>query len=464
MHICINERVKEYVRAAERELNLPNISTSLPGGPVSSRGGSPLVTPGFRIGFALVVSLFFLWAIANNLNDVLIRQFQKAMSLDRAEAGLIQFVFYIGYFVVALPAGMLIRRFGYRAGILTGLALYAIGALLFWPAAEVRQYVAFLTALFILAAGAACLETAANPYVIAFGEPDRAPQRLNLAQAFNGVGAVLAPTIGGRFIFSGVELTPEALNALSPEQLNAFHASEASMVQVPYLVLAGVVVLVAVAISLAPLPKTRVETETHKTGAWGRLLRNKILIAAVVAQFFYVAAQVCVWSYFIDFTKYATPWVTEKHAATLLSASLALFMIGRFSGAALMAKVSATRLLLICSAAAVALVGAAALLTGTAAVAALVATGLVMSIMFPTIFALGVRDLGEDQSLGGSLMIMSIVGGALLPPFMGWISHGDGGLRLSLMVPLVAFAVVGFFALFYRRIERASPASYGAKG
>lgn len=229
-------------------------------------GAKGLITPGFRLGFALIVSLFFLWAIANNLNDILIRQFQKALDLDRAEAGLIQFVFYIGYFVMALPAGMVMRRFGYRAGILLGLGLYAAGALLFWPAADLQVYGAFLLALFVLAAGAACLETAANPYIVAFGDPARGAQRLNLAQAFNGVGAVLAPIVGGIFIFSGVEMDAAGHAALSPAELAAYRAGEAGMVQLPYLVLALVVLAVAAAVAFVPLPEVRAHAEAGRAG------------------------------------------------------------------------------------------------------------------------------------------------------------------------------------------------------
>ncbi|WP_395651244.1 L-fucose:H+ symporter permease [Brevundimonas sp.] len=420
------------------------------------RSGTGLITPGFRLGFALVVSLFFLWAIANNLNDVLIRQFQKALDLNRAEAGLIQFVFYIGYFVMALPAGMVMRRFGYRAGIVLGLGLYAAGALLFWPAAEMRVYSAFLGALFVLAAGAACLETAANPYIVAFGDPTRAAQRLNLAQAFNGVGAVIAPIVGGLFIFSGVEMDDGTLAAASASDLAAYRAGEAAMVQVPYLVLALIVICVAVAIARVPLPTIRPHRAAGQAHGWRRLVGNPLLVGAVVAQFFYVAAQVGVWSYFIDFVKEVDPAVSERNAAFLLSGSLCLFTLGRFGGAALMQKVSPVTLLLIFAIANVVLCGLAMTLPGVGAIAALLLTGLFMSIMFPTIFALGVRDLGPDQALGSSLLIMSIIGGAIAPPIMGWISHGQGGLRAAMLLPLAAFAVVAVYGVMHRRAD-ASP-------
>ena len=188
----------------------------------------PLIRPGYLLGFALVTSLFFLWALANNFNDILIRQFQKALDINRAEAGIIQFAFYMGYFTMALPAGLLMRRFGYRAGIMAGLALYAAGAFLFYPAAEIRVYGVFLLALFVLASGAAFLETAANPFIVAFGPPSRAAQRLNLAQAFNGVGGVLAPMLGGFFIFSGIEHDQKAISVMSAAELAACWAARFS--------------------------------------------------------------------------------------------------------------------------------------------------------------------------------------------------------------------------------------------
>ena len=417
----------------------------------SSTDMALFIRPGFRAGFILVTSLFFLWALANNFNDILIRQFQKALDLNRAQAGLIQFVFYAGYFIMALPAGLVMRRFGYRAGILAGLALYAIGALLFWPAAEMREYAAFLGALFVLASGAAFLETAANPYIVAFGDPARASQRLNLAQAFNGFGAVLAPTIGGLFIFSGVEHDAGTLSTMSQAQLAAYRIAEARMVQVPYVVLAVVVMLVGVAIMLVRLPAlvTQADDTAHDGASHGGLftiLRARGLRRAVVAQFFYVGGQVGIWSFFIDFVKDSLPATPERTAAYMLSVSLLLFMAGRFIGAALMQKLQATRLLLGFAIANVALCAVAMASSGWIAVGALGLTSFFMSIMFPTIFALGVRDLGPRATIGSSLIIMAIIGGALVPPMMGLIASAAGGLHVAMALPLLCFAVVALFA------------------
>ncbi|WP_082438934.1 MULTISPECIES: L-fucose:H+ symporter permease [unclassified Sphingomonas] len=422
-----------------------------PSGASTDPGARRFITPGFGVGFAVVVSLFFLWAIANNFNDILIRQFQKALALNRAEAGFIQFVFYLGYFLMALPAGIIMRRFGYRAGILAGLGLYAVGALLFYPAAELREFAGFLAALFVLAAGAAFLETAANPYIVAFGDPARAEQRLNLAQAFNGLGGAIAPSIGALFIFSGVEHDRATLDAMAPAALEAYRASEAQMVQLPYLVLAGVVILIAIAVAVVRLPDIAHDTRGGTLAGLKSVIGVRTLRWAVVAQFFYVGAQVGVWSFFVDFVKSLSPATPERDAAYLLSISLSLFLAGRLVGTLLMQKVAATRLLAGFALANIVLTLVAALAGGMVAIGALLLTGFFMSIMFPTIFSLGVRDLGPQATLGAPLIVMAIIGGALFPPAMGLLSHDILSIQTTMLIPCLSFAVVLAFALAMRR-------------
>jgi FHS family L-fucose permease-like MFS transporter len=407
-----------------------------------------LVTPGFRTGFVLVTTVFFAWALANNLNDILIRQFQKALALSRGEAGFIQFVFYLAYFLWAIPAGLLLRRFGYRAGLLLGLALYACGALLFYPAAELHRYWAFLLALFVLASGTAFLETAANPFIARFGDPSRASQRLNLAQGFNGLGALVAPIVGGLFIFSGVEHSVQDIGRMPAAQLKAYRASEAAMVQLPYIGLALFVTVLAVALARVRLPVIP-RGETEITGTLASVLKDRQLSAAVVTQFFYVGAQVGIWSYFVDFVKHLMPETPERTAAYFLSGSLLLFMAGRFIGTALMHRIRPTRLLGLFAVVNIALIMLAIMLPGRSAVAVLGLTSFFMSIMFPTIFALGIRDLGEGTALGSSLIIMAIIGGAIFPPLMGLVSERLD-LQAALVLPLLCFAVVGIFARIAR--------------
>lgn len=414
--------------------------------PMGEPGTARFIAGSYRWGFALVVSLFFLWALANNFNDILIRQFQKSLGLDRAQAGFIQFVFYIGYFVVALPAGLLMRRFGYRAGILTGLMLYAAGAALFYPASLMLDYGMFLFALFVLAAGAACLETSANAYIGYFGDSGSAVRRLNLAQAFNGLGGTLAPAIGGMLIFSGVEHSPETLSSMTAAELAAYRASEATTVQLPYALLAVAALVLAGAVAAARLPSVPREADAPLRRQFGTLLGNRALTGAVAAQFFYVGAQVGVWSYFIDFVKDVTPWISERQAAYLLSASLVLFMIGRFTGTALMARVRPAVLLGGYALAAIACCAVAVTGGGVVAVGALMLVSLFMSIMFPTIFALGVETLGPARPLGSSFIIMAIIGGAVFPPLMGLVAVQTGGLPVAMLLPLGCFAVIALYA------------------
>jgi MFS transporter, FHS family, L-fucose permease len=419
------------------------------------RTDSGFIAPAYRWGFALVVSLFFLWALANNFNDILIRQFQKSLGLDRAQAGFIQFVFYIGYFVVALPAGLLMRRFGYRAGILTGLSLYAAGAALFYPASLMLEYGMFLFALFVLAAGAACLETSANAYIGYFGDPRSAVPRLNLAQAFNGLGATLAPTIGGLLIFSGVEHSANTLSSMSAAELAAYRASEATTVQLPYALLAIAAIGLAIAVAVVRLPGVPRDAGLPLRAQFAAVLRNRALTGAVAAQFFYVGAQVGIWSYFIDFVKDVTPWISERQAAYLLSISLVLFMVGRFTGTALMARIRPAVLLGLYAIACIVCCAVAASGSGVVAVGALMLVSLFMSIMFPTIFALGVETLGDARPLGSSFIIMAIIGGALFPPMMGIVSVEAASLHAAMLLPLACFVVVAIYA---RRVSTSSVA------
>ena len=291
--------------------------------------------------FALIVALFFLWGMANNLNDILIAQFKKAFTLSDFRAGLVQSAFYLGYFLLAIPAGMFTRRFGYKGAVVVGLLLYACGAFLFWPAAQLRTYGMFLLALFVLASGLAFLETSANPFATVLGPPETAAQRLNLAQAFNPLGSITGVVIGQQFIFSGIEHTPADIAAMSVAERAAYLASESTAVQLPYLVIGLVVVGWASLILVTRFPNTdQHATNVHHGSALQlRSLRhNSRFVLAVVAQFFYVGAQVGIWSYLIRYVQATLPGTPQKLAANFLTASLIAFMVGRFTGTALMRR------------------------------------------------------------------------------------------------------------------------------
>ena len=418
--------------------------------PLDPPGRGPvLLERQYLLPFLLVTTLFFSWALAAQLNDILIRQFQKALELSRGQAGLIQTAFYFGYFFGAIPAGMAMRRFGYKNGILIGLALYCGGALIFYPAAEVRMFGLFLMALYLIAFGLAFLETAANPYVAVMGDERTGPARLNIAQSFYGIGAFLGPFLGSIFIFSGVEYSAAEIALMPEAEVDAWRATEAKAVQAPYLWLAACVAFIAVLIGFAKFPRmadeAKAEVGFHMP--WRELLGHRHLVVAAVTQFFYVGAQVCIWSYFIDFTKDLNPETSERFAGQLLSFGFIALMLGRFSGGLIMRRVAPSKMLAGYAAATIALLLVALTASGWAAIGALWLTTFFMSIMWPTIFALGVRNLGPLTKLGSSFMIMAIVGGAVFPPIMGYMADVTNDIQLALLIPLIGFGAVLLFAL-----------------
>jgi len=398
----------------------------------------------------LITSLFFLWAIAHNLNDILIKQFQKALDLNRGQAGFIQFAFYLGYFIMAIPAGLIMKKFGYKKGIITGLLLYAAGAILFFPAAEIRIYGFFLFALFIIASGLTFLETAANPYVTKLGNPDFAERRLNFAQAFNGLGSIIAPAIGGYFIFSGNDFNESQLAAMDTNTLEAFRAAEAKAVQWPYFLVAMIVLAIAFLIFKTPMPRIEEEDKLGKVNL-SKIFRKRHLVYAIIAQFFYVGAQVGIWSYFIDYMIDVVPGTPEKTAAYFLSLNLVAFMIGRFTGSLLLTYIKPNILLVIYAIINMVLIILSTVTSGMTSVYAVIGISFFMSIMFPTIFALGIKDLGEDTKIGSSLIIMAIIGGAIFPLIMGYA--GDNNIKIAFMVPFICFLVVFIFGIYGFKIK-----------
>jgi FHS family L-fucose permease-like MFS transporter len=395
----------------------------------------------FAVG--LITSLFFLWGFALNLNPILIPHLKKACQLSDAQSAFIDSASFLAYFLLAIPAGQFMKRFGYKGGIIVGLLLFATGAFLFYPAAASRSYYFFLAALFIIASGLTFLETAANPYVTVLGDPAGATQRINFAQSFNGLAATLAPLLGGLFILSGKTLTATEEASMSAAQLGAYLSHEAAAVQVPYLLIGGVVLLVAVLLLFTPLPE--IDEPVGPATGGGSIWQEKNLLLGVVAQFFYVGAQVCVSSFFIRFAG-RVAGIAEKSAALYLAAALLGFMIGRFVGTLLMRYVAPARLLAAYSFINFGLVLLAVLLPGRPAVYALLGVEFFMSIMFPTIFSLSIRGLGAKTKEGSSLLIMAIVGGALFPVLAGRLSDATN-IQVAYVVPALCFLVVLYFAL-----------------
>ncbi|MGH9512623.1 MAG: L-fucose:H+ symporter permease [Terriglobales bacterium] len=414
---------------------------------------------GQLVPFILVTFLFFLWGIPNNLNDVLIRQFMKSFAINRIQAGLVQSAFYLGYFVLAMPAALLMRKFGYKFGFVTGLFLFASGCFLFWPAALVGRYAFFLFALFVIASGLSFLETASNPFIAQLGDPDTSEQRLNFSQAFNPFGAITGALIGTIFIFSGVELTPDQIAVRKAQGVYQLYLrTETLRVIKPYLVLGAVCVIWALIISRTRFPAIQSEHEQDSGdhGHFRELFRYRHFLLAVVAQFLYVGAQVGTWSYFIQYVQeYAHQ--PEKIAGYFLTGTLAAFGIGRFASAYLMRRIAPNRLMGTYSAINILLVSIGVLHPSWFGVWCVFLSSFFMSLMFPTIFALGLKGLGPNTKIGGSLIVMAIIGGAILTPLMGFISEASHQIALAYAVPVVCYIYIAFYSFLGSKRVGKSP-------
>lgn len=410
----------------------------------------PLIQVGMGLQFFLVTGLFFLWGVPNNLNDVLIRQFMTSFALSRFQAGLVQSAFYLGYFLLATPAALLMRRFGYKLGFITGLLLFGTGAFLFWPAAILGRYSFFLFALFVIASGLSFLETASNPFAVQLGDPESAARRLNFAQAFNPLGAICGVLIGTVFIFSGIELNSRQIaNMKAAHTYHAYLRYETMRVVDPYLVIGAVAFLWAILIARTKFPTFANEHEsaTENHGSFRELLRYPHFLLAIVAQFFYVGAQVCTWSYFIQYVENSTHQ-PEKIAGYLLTGTLVAFAVGRFISAALMRYIEPHLLMGVYGVINIALLLIGIEFPGWVGLWAIFTTSFFMSVMYPTIFALGIRGLGRNTKIGGSLIVMGIVGGAVLTPVMGLMSEALQSIAIAYIIPLVGYAAVALYAFF----------------
>jgi MFS transporter, FHS family, L-fucose permease len=405
----------------------------------------------YLVPFVLITSLFFLWGFIHNLDPILITHLKKTFQLSNFQSSLVDFSVYIAYFVMAIPAGIIMKKHGFKSGIILGLLLFAIGAFLFIPAASTHQYVVFLAALFVVASGLAILETAANPYATILGAPETAAQRLNLAQSFNGLAAVIAPIAGKYLILSKEETTTTQIEAMSIEAKNAFINTAANAVKVPFVILGVALLIITAIFYFTKLPDVKEDGLDSKRGlkeAW----QHKHLRWSVVAQFFYVGAQVCVNSFFILFATKAAG-LTEQNAASYLVAYGLAFMIGRFVGTFFMKFITPAKLLTYYTIINIGLCIIAIFGSGMITIYALIGIAFFMSIMFPTIFALGIKGIGADTKSGASLIIMSIIGGGILPLLLGYIADVSGNMQLGYIVPLICFAVIMYFGIKGHRSE-----------
>lgn len=394
---------------------------------VAAPGGKSYLVP-----FILITSLFLLWGFAHGLLDVLNKHFQGVFTMTKAESGLVQFSTYIAYFLMALPAGAFMKRYGYRKGIIMGLLLFAIGAFGFIPAAFLHSATPFLIALFVIACGLCILETAANPYSTILGPSASAAQRLNLSQSFNGLGWILGSLVGGLLIFGASEGDSMALTK-------------------PYILVGGIVLFVALLFFFTKLPEIKPEEEEEVTAIVeekpaASLWKRRQFVRSVVAQFCYCAAQTGIFGFFINYVTEMDPGISNLRASRILAfGGMALFMIGRLSGSFTMKWLAPGRLLTwysLLSAVCMALVVAS---VGTLSLYALYLSFFFMSIMFPTIFALGLEGMGVYTKKASSYIVMGVAGGAFSPMLMGYI--GEENMALGFIVPLIAFLYILYFAI-----------------
>ena len=403
------------------------------------------ILPGYLLTFGLVTSLFFLWALPNTMNDVLIPHFMKSLELSRFKAGLIQSAFKLGYFVFALPAGLIMQRFGYRYGLVIGLILFALGCFLFWPAAVAGKYIFFLGALFVIASGLAFLELGANSLVVSMGDPSLAERRLNFAQAFNPIGAMSGVAIGTVFIFSDTDLSASQIESMKAAgTFKAYLTEETMRVGPPYIGLGIIVLICAFFISRAKFPEQEVKIIAQVKGSFAELKKYPHWYKGIMAQFFYLGAQLGTWSYFIQYVK-ENGGLSSKFAGAFLVGKLAAFMLGRFSSTIFMKYIQPAKLMGFYACVNICLVAVGILFPGWIGIWAIFGTSFFMSVMYPTIFASAVKGLGPNAKLGASFLVMSLIGGAVLTPFMGLIADKWNAIAPAMIIPLLSYVVILYY-------------------
>jgi len=404
--------------------------------------------------FILVTSLFFFWGFVHNLDPILIPHLRKAFRLNDLQSSLVDSAVFIAYFLMSLPAGYFMRKYGYKAAIIFGLVLFGVGSILFVPAADTLKYGFFLGALFIIASGLTFLETAANPYITLLGPPETATKRLNFSQSFNGLAAYIAPTFIGPLILSGKNLSEVEMENLPADALKSYLALEASSVKMPYLILGIIILLVAILFYFTKMPEIKDTSESIDSEPTIKdALQSKQLRWGIVAQFFYVGAQVCVGSFFIKMAT-TSAGLDEDTSAKFLGFYGLSFMLGRFFGTYFMQFVLPKRLLSIYAIICLLLTCYVIFGSGISVVYTLIAISFFMSIMFPTIFSIGIEGLGEHTKIGSSLIVMSIVGGALLPPLLGYISDSTSNIQYGYIVPSLCFLVVFIFSIVNIQVQK----------
>lgn len=423
----------------------------------------PVVRKELIFPFIIITSLFALWGIANDLTNPMVSAFKKVMpELSNVQASLVQFAFYFGYFFMALPAALFIRKYSYKSGIILGLILYATGAFLFYPAAANEEFNFFLISLWVITCGLAFLETTSNPLILSLGDKETATQRLNLAQAFNPIGSLTGMIIAQVFVIGALksdDFTTEAYNALSSEELAAIRENDLSIISVPYIALGVLVLIIMGVIIFTKMPRTAEEDKMSLSDSFSKLFTNKNYVKGVVAQAFYVGAQIMCWTYIFQYVDNLNESLGLELTATYFNVSaMIIFLVGRWIGTGLMKTINPSKMLMLFGIGGVIFCTGAIILPGVIGLYSLVGVSLFMSIMFPTIYGIALKDMGDEAKIGSAGLVMAIVGGALLPIAQGWILDWGGSgfsdvevlgfipeVNFSFILPMICLAVVAFY-------------------
>lgn len=432
---------------------------------MSNTSKKSIVSKELLFPFIIITSLFALWGIANDLTNPMVSAFKKVMpELSNLQASLVQFAFYFGYFFMALPAALFIRKFSYKSGIILGLCLYAIGAFLFYPAAEYQEFSYFLVSLWVITCGLAFLETTSNPLILALGDKETATQRLNLAQAFNPIGSLMGMIIAQQFVISALRSDDKDENGaliydtLSESAKAVVRENDLDVISVPYILL-GIVVLVIMAIIVfTKIPKTPEGDKLALGDSFKTLFANKNYVQGVIAQAFYVGAQIMCWTYIFQYVDNINAGLPESEALTATwynVAAMIIFLSGRWVGTAIMKTVNPSKVLMLFGIGGVLCSAGAILLPGTLGLYSLVGVSMFMSIMFPTIYGIALHNMGDEAKIGSAGLVMAIVGGALMPILQGGILDWGGPefddvkvlgyipeVNFSFILPLICLAVV----------------------
>jgi MFS transporter, FHS family, L-fucose permease len=412
----------------------------------------------YTLPLTILTTLFFMWGFITCLNDILIPHLKAVFTLNYTQAMLIQFCFFTAYFIMSLPSGYIVEKIGYKKGIVLGLVIAGIGCLMFYPSAAVRSYGLFLTAFFVLASGITLLQVAANPYVTILGPPQTASSRLNLTQAFNSLGTTIAPIFGSMLILSVAVLSTDALSALSPDELAAYQLKEAAAVQIPYVVLAVILFIIAGVFAVIKLPiidpaavaEASSVSADGKSSAW----QYRHLVLGALGIFVYVGAEVSIGSFLVNFLgEDAIAGLTEAAAGKYVAIYWGGAMVGRFAGAILMQKFEAGKILGAAALIAALLVIITMLSSGSIAMWLILSVGLFNSIMFPSIFSLGVAGLGKHTGQGSGILCMAIVGGALIPLLQGYFADSIG-IQKAFFIPVVCYLYIFYYGIKGHEIKR----------